>query len=149
MSVRSGRRISVRWMSVRWMAGTLASALAGVVAGCFSAQAPAPAPKAPAAQTQAAPAKNEQVVTLTLKKFEYMPEQITVHKGVPVVLELTALDRTHGFLLRAFGVDVDVKKAVVTRVRFVPNKAGTFEFHCDVYCGDNHEDMTGTLVVLE
>jgi heme/copper-type cytochrome/quinol oxidase subunit 2 len=34
-----------------------------------------------------------------------------------------------------------------TRVTLTPDKEGTYPFHCDVFCGDGHEDMTGTLVV--
>jgi cytochrome c oxidase subunit 2 len=32
-------------------------------------------------------------------------------------------------------------------VRVVPQKAGRFEFHCDVFCGSGHEEMSGILVV--
>jgi cytochrome c oxidase subunit 2 len=95
------------------------------------------------------PAPRAQVIRVTLKKFEYGPSEIVVKKGVPVVLELTALDRTHGFLLRAFHIDVDAKKGKVTRVTFVPDRVGRFEFHCDDYCGDFHDDMTGVLVVVD
>jgi cytochrome c oxidase subunit 2 len=34
-----------------------------------------------------------------------------------------------------------------TRVPLVPDKAGSFGFLCDVFCGDGHEDMEGTLVI--
>ena len=34
-----------------------------------------------------------------------------------------------------------------TRVDLTPDKVGTFSFHCDVFCGDGHEDMEGTLIV--
>jgi heme/copper-type cytochrome/quinol oxidase subunit 2 len=30
---------------------------------------------------------------------------------------------------------------------FTPDKAGTFTFLCDVFCGDGHEGMSGRLVV--
>jgi heme/copper-type cytochrome/quinol oxidase subunit 2 len=26
-------------------------------------------------------------------------------------------------------------------------KAGTYEFHCDLFCGEGHEGMTGTIIV--
>ena len=42
----------------------------------------------------------EQVIRMTAKKFEYSPNEITVKKGVPVVLEITSLDRDQGFKLR-------------------------------------------------
>ena len=95
------------------------------------------------------PAPKGRVIRVTLKNFEYAPNEIVVKKGEPVVLELTSLDRTHGFLLRAFHIDVDVKKGKVTRVTLVPDRVGRFEFHCDDYCGDFHDDMTGTLVVVD
>jgi cytochrome c oxidase subunit 2 len=91
----------------------------------------------------------EQVIHLTARKFEYSPSEITVKKGVPVVLEITSLDRDHGFKLRQFGVRADVKPGQVTRVRIVPNKAGHFPFECDVFCGSGHDDMSGELIVVD
>ena len=91
----------------------------------------------------------EQVIHMTAKKFEYSPDVITVKKGVPVVLEITSLDREHGFKLRDFGVRADIKPGETTRVRFVPTKSGRFPFRCDVFCGSGHEDMSGELVVVD
>jgi cytochrome c oxidase subunit 2 len=34
-------------------------------------------------------------------------------------------------------------------VRFTPDKVGRFNFHCDLFCGSGHEDMMGTLIVVE
>jgi len=89
------------------------------------------------------------VVKLTAKKFEYTPAQITVKKGVPVTLELTSEDAKHGFNLPDFKVRADLKPGSVTRVTFTPDKTGTFSFACDVFCGSGHEDMSGTVVVVE
>ena len=36
---------------------------------------------------------------------------------------------------------------VPARVRFTPEKSGTFPFLCDIFCGDGHESMSGTIVV--
>jgi cytochrome c oxidase subunit II len=99
--------------------------------------------------TAAVPAGAEQVVHMTAKKFEYTPSQITLKKGVPVVLEITALDRDHGFKVPALGVRADLKSGQVTRVRIVPDRTGTFEFRCDVFCGSGHEDMSGEIVVVD
>jgi cytochrome c oxidase subunit II len=35
----------------------------------------------------------------------------------------------------------------VATVRLTLDKAGSFVFLCDVFCGSGHEDMSGTLVV--
>src|SRR5260370_23948242 len=91
----------------------------------------------------------EAVVKLTAKKFEYSPAQITVKKGIPVTLELTSEDSKHGFNLPDFRVRADLKPGAVTRVSFTPDKTGTFTFACDVFCGSGHEDMSGTLVVVD
>ncbi len=90
----------------------------------------------------------EQVIRMTAKKFEYSPNEITVKKDIPVVLEITSLDRNHGFKLREFGVRADIKPGQVNRVRIVPNKTGRFPFECDVFCGSGHEDMAGELIVV-
>lgn len=94
-------------------------------------------------------AAEEQVIRLTAKKFEYDLREITLKKGVPVVLELTSLDRVHGFNQPDFGVRGDAVPGMVTRIRFIPTKTGEFVFFCDVFCGDGHEEMSGTLIVKD
>ena len=91
----------------------------------------------------------EQVIKITAKKFEYSPNKITLKKGVPVVLELTSLDRVHGFNCPGFKIRSDISPGKVTTVRFTPEKTGTFEFHCDVFCGLGHGEMNGTFTVTE
>jgi cytochrome c oxidase subunit 2 len=97
--------------------------------------------------TFAGSAETEQVVQVTAKKFEYSPNVITVKMGVPLVLEFTSLDRLHGFNCPGLGIRTDIPPQKVTRLRFVPQKAGTFHFHCDNFCGEGHEGMTGTIIV--
>jgi cytochrome c oxidase subunit II len=94
-------------------------------------------------------AADEPVIQITAQKFEYKPRTLTLKKGVPVVLELTALDRVHGFNLPDFGVRTDVLPGKVTRIRFTPDKTGEFVFFCDVFCGDSHEEMSGVLTVQD
>ena len=103
-----------------------------------------------AAGVEAIPAaRQEQVIQVTAKKFEYNPREIVLKKGVPVVLELTSLDREHGFRLTAFGIRADVKPGEVTSVRIVPQETGRFSFECDVFCGVDHEEMGGEIVVVD
>ena len=99
--------------------------------------------------TAAPPPGTEQVVHITAKRFEYTPSEITLKKGVPAILELTALDRDHGFKVPEFGLRADVKLGEVARVRVVPDHTGRFEFRCDVFRGDGHEDMAGEIVVVD
>jgi cytochrome c oxidase subunit 2 len=94
-------------------------------------------------------AENEQVIQITAKRFEYSPKEITVKKGVPVVLEFTSLDRLHGFDCPGLKLRTDIRPGKVNTLRFVPDKVGTFPFHCDNFCGSGHEGMRGTITVTE
>ena len=92
----------------------------------------------------------EKTIKITAKKFEYSPNEIRIKKGVPVVLEFTSLDRVHGFFVADLGaIRATIEPGKITRVRIVAPKAGTYEFHCDIFCGDGHDGMTGTIIVEE
>jgi len=93
--------------------------------------------------------EKERVIQITAKKFEYSPKDINVKKDVPVVLEFISLDRLHGFNCPGLGIRSDILPGKKTQLRFIPNKAGTFPFHCDNFCGIGHEGMTGTITVEE
>ena len=94
-------------------------------------------------------AENEQVIQITAKRFEYSPKEITLKKGVPVVLEFTSLDRLHGFNCPGLGIRTDIRPGKANRLRVVPDKVGTFPFHCDNFCGSGHEGMRGTITFTE
>ncbi len=92
----------------------------------------------------------EQVIKITAKKFEYSPNEIRIKKGVPVIFEFTSLDRVHGFTVRDLGgIRATIEPGKATQVRITAPKAGTYEFHCDLFCGDGHEDMAGKIIVEE
>jgi cytochrome c oxidase subunit 2 len=131
----------------RSIGAIVAVALAAIViVGRHRAAATAPAG---AERVKTASAGAAQVIHVTAKRFEYVPSEITLKRGVPVVLEITSADRDHGFKVPELGVRADVKPGETTRVRLVPDKTGRFAFRCDVFCGSGHEDMTGELVVVD
>jgi cytochrome c oxidase subunit II len=89
----------------------------------------------------------EQVIRVVAKKFDFTPSTIQLKKGVPVVLEFTTADVPMGFNAPDLGVRTDILPGKVARLRIVPDKVGSFDFVCDIFCGSGHEDMTGTIVV--
>ena len=97
----------------------------------------------------AGPSRATAVITITVHRFAYEPNLITVKRGAPVTIELGSSDRLHGFVLAAFGIRLDAKPDGRSSVTFTPTQAGTFLFHCDVFCGEGHEDMVGHLVVVD
>jgi cytochrome c oxidase subunit 2 len=94
-------------------------------------------------------APREKVVSIIAKRFEYLPGHLTLKKGEPVILELTSRDVLMGFNLPDFKLRADMLPGKIVRVRFVPDRAGSFIFLCDVFCGAGHEQMQGTLTVVD
>ncbi len=99
-------------------------------------------------ETSVARAANEpQVIKITARVSQFSPNQITLKKGQPVTLQLTSIDRKHGFLLRPMKIDTDIKPGKTTEITFTPQVAGTFKAICDHYCGPGHGNMKFTVVV--
>lgn len=92
-------------------------------------------------------APGERVVRIVAKKWDFTPAVIQARKGEPLVFELTAPEVPMGFNLPDFNVRTDVVPGKPATLKLTPDKAGTFTFLCDIFCGDGHETMNGQLVV--
>ena len=86
-------------------------------------------------------------VVLTAARFEFTPAEISIQRGVPLTLVLRSVDFAHGFSLPDFGLRRDFVPGKDTELTFTPDKAGRFQFACDNFCGEGHDDMDGWLVV--
>jgi len=87
------------------------------------------------------------VIPIKAHKFEFVPAEIGLKLGEPVVLEFTTEDVHMGFDAPALGLHADIVPGRVARVPFTPSKEGSFEFACDVFCGSGHEEMGGVVIV--
>ena len=90
----------------------------------------------------------EQVIKINAHKFEFVPNGLILKKGVPVILEFTSSDVIMGFNAPDLKSRTIIVPSGTTRVRIVPDMAGVFVFFCDIFCGDGHEDMSGTITVV-
>ncbi len=114
----------------------------------LSAEAPSAKPKeytiGPAAPSDA-PA---QAVSMTAKKYQYDPAEVVVEPGTALTINLTALDRSHGFQVQGFDtcVDVDPKNGPAT-IHFFADKPGDYPFKCCHFCGWSHGKMKGVIKV--
>ena len=86
-------------------------------------------------------------VSVAASKFEFTPDTVKAKAGQPLTFVLTSLDRIHGFKMPEFGIRTEIIPDRETRVTITPQKAGQYAFFCDVFCGDGHEEMGGTLIV--
>jgi cytochrome c oxidase subunit 2 len=113
----------------RFMSAALGAAFAGI--GAFALAGP-----------------KAQVRGIVARKFVYLPPEVTLKKGVPAILEFTTADVVMGFNCPDFGIRADIIPGQVARVRFTPDRVGTFVYLCDIFCGDGHERMSGKITVL-
>ena len=81
------------------------------------------------------------VVTISAKRFEFTPNQITLKRGEPVTLRVSAEDRDHGFYQKDLKIDLDLKPDHPSDVTITPDKAGRFVAICDHFCGSGHGNM--------
>ncbi len=98
-----------------------------------------------AGETPEEPAVRE--IRMTAKKYEYNPNEVRVQQGERVRLVLKALDRTHGFEIKEYGIKTELKEGEDTVVEFTADQAGSFQFKCSKWCGFGHGKMRGTLIV--
>jgi cytochrome c oxidase subunit 2 len=89
----------------------------------------------------------ERTIKMVAKKFVFVPNTIKVKKGEAIAIQLTSPEVPMGFNLPDFNARGDIVPGKTSTVRFTADKVGTFTFVCDVFCGDGHENMQGTVVV--
>ena len=88
------------------------------------------------------------VVKISARKFAFTPGEVTLKRGVPVVLEFSTADVVMGFNAPELDLRADIVPGQVARVPFTPQRAGSFEYLCDIFCGEGHEKMTGRIRVI-
>ena len=92
-----------------------------------------------------------EIASMDHKKGSASHPVIEVSKGEHVVLKLRSRDVNHGFSLKAYNIFISkgIKPGKTGFASFKADKSGSFPFLCNVYCGDIHQHMTGTLVVKD
>ena len=94
---------------------------------------------------QAAP----QHINVVAKRFTYVPAEITLKKGQPVVLSFTSQDVTHGIRFKELNLETKIHKGSPAELTFTPTQTGDFVGHCSNFCGAGHGGMMLTLHVTE
>jgi cytochrome c oxidase subunit 2 len=101
------------------------------------------------ARQDPATASAPRVIEVTAKRFAFDPARIEVTEGEPVRLMVKSADGVHGLQIKKFKVDSLVPRGgKEVPIDFVASTPGTYEIACSEECGDGHESMKGTLVVV-
>lgn len=90
-----------------------------------------------------------QRIEIVAKRFDFTPSDVTLKKGVPVVLVLTSKDADHGLKVPGLNVLIKGKKGESKEFAFTPNQTGTFPSQCATFCGSGHGSMKMTFHVTE
>ena len=75
--------------------------------------------------------------------------ELHVPRGRPVKLVLSSQDVIHSFYVPAFRVKRDVVPGRFAILWFTPTVTGRYHLFCAEYCGTNHSEMGGDIVVME
>lgn len=122
-------------MAFRTLAKTIL--IGAVAAGFLSLPRSAPATDAP------------RRIEVVAKRFEYVPAEITLKKGEPVVLLLRSQDVAHGVKFKELNLQAEIAKDGTSELSFTPTQVGDFVGHCSHFCGSGHGAMVLTLHVTE
>jgi len=74
--------------------------------------------------------------------------EIRVPAGKPAKFILSASDVLHGFYLPDFRVKMDMIPGRVTTLWVQPERPGSYQIYCTVYCGTGHSNMLARLIVM-
>ncbi len=88
-------------------------------------------------------------IEVVAKRFAYIPADVTLKKGQPVVLVLRSQDVAHGVKFKELNLQSDIGKGQTSELAFTPAQTGDFVGHCSRFCGSGHGAMTLTLHVTE
>ena len=102
-----------------------------------------------AGDASAARAAGPREIEIVARRFAFEPAEIEVAVNEPVRLLVRSADGVHGIEIKQVKVHKEIPRGgEVVKIDFTPKAAGRFPILCSEYCGDEHDNMRGTLVVV-
>jgi cytochrome c oxidase subunit II len=87
-------------------------------------------------------------IDVTVSRDAFSPERIEVRVGERIRLNVVSIDGTHGFQLKALGLNAAIPASGRTvTVELTPREVGTFAINCSEFCGRGHRSMQASLIV--
>lgn len=93
-------------------------------------------------------AQTVKTVEVHAKRFEYVPAEVTIHKGETLKLELISDDVAHSLRIDPLNVNVKMPAGEKVETTITPDQVGDFKGRCGVYCGKGHGEMFFTIHVV-
>lgn len=99
-------------------------------------------------QQDPAAASAPREIPVVAKRFSFEPSRVEVIEGERIRLVVTSEDGVHGVEIKKFKVNKRVPRGgEQVTIDFLASTPGEFPILCSEYCGKDHEEMKGTLVV--
>ncbi|MBZ6493806.1 cytochrome D1 domain-containing protein [Natrinema longum] len=106
-------------------------------------------------------AQQSETVQLSAHQYEFQPQEIRVAPNTELTIEFTesTFEQNSDFKFHTFYLEEpydvgpvnlpeNTDDEVIDSVTFVTDEEGTFDFECNIYCGDGHAQMNGQLYVV-
>ena len=88
------------------------------------------------------------VVEITARRFAFEPAEIDATLGEHLRLVVRSADGVHGLEIKKLKIKKEVPRGGESvTIDFVAHTEGTFPILCSEYCGKDHDDMKGMLIV--
>lgn len=110
-------------------------------------QQPSPSPTPTVREETTTPEAEVKGISVIARQFEFVPSQIRVKQGERVQLRIKSEDVSHGFSVPALGINETIPAGKEVIVEFTAEEKGTYPFACSIYCGADHSDMRGAIIV--
>lgn len=100
-------------------------------------------------QQDPAAASAPRTIEVVAKRFAFEPSRIEVTEGERIRLVMTSADGVHGLEIKKFKVNKKIPRGgEAVTIEFVADAPGQYPILCSEYCGNDHDDMKGMLVVV-
>jgi cytochrome c oxidase subunit 2 len=87
-------------------------------------------------------------IEVIARRFAFEPSEIEVTTGERIELAIRSADGVHGIEIKPLKIKREIPRGdKVVRIEFTAPAPGRYPIVCSEYCGANHEDMKGALVV--
>ena len=95
-----------------------------------------------------AQAPEPRVIEVIARRFAFEPAEIQATVGERLRLMVRSADGVHGLEIKKFKVKKEIPRGTTpVTIEFTAGEEGRFPILCSEYCGDDHDAMTGMLVV--
>jgi heme/copper-type cytochrome/quinol oxidase subunit 2 len=92
-------------------------------------------------------APNRRDFTIVARDYRFTPDRLEVSQDDLVKITLQSDDRPHSFVIDAYRIVKRAGGGQTISFEFRADRAGTFEYYCNLTSDPGCRDMKGTLVV--